>query len=115
MTNKLRSTIGGLAMLASAGYGQGSVTNAPVITQFKRTSYASRDKIEVSATNFNNGVSFNLYKSTNLVDWVKVNGVVYSSAIPTGSVFRSYSEVDNAFRNRCNYLLSTTNAPSFKK
>jgi hypothetical protein len=115
MQNKIRSTIGGLALLASTALGQAGAANAPFITNFKRTPYANRDKIEISATNFNSGVAFNLYKSTNLVDWTKVNAVVYSDMNPTASVYRSYSEIDNAFRKCCNYLLSTTNVSSFVK
>jgi hypothetical protein len=113
MMNQIRSTIGALALMAASAFG--SVTNSPHITKFERTCYASRDKIGVTATNFNNGAAFNLYKSTNLKDWFKVGGVVYSGTDPTKSVFHSYSETNGVFRNGCDYFLSTTNVSSFRK
>lgn len=113
MANKIRSAVGGLAMLATTAFGQ-SVTNAPVILTPQKVNYSTRDKITISASNFNNGVSFNLYKSTNLVDWVK-GALVYSGSDPTSLVSKAYFESTSAFRDKAFYLLSTSNVPSFKK
>ena len=113
MQNKLLSTFGGLAMLATTAIGQ---TNAPVLLVPQRIEYSTRDKVTLAATNFNNAVAFNLYKSTNLVDWVKVPITTpYSDTDPTKEVIKSYFESTPQFRKSSCYMLSTTNAPSFKK
>jgi len=116
MINKIKLAIGGLAMIATTAMAESSVTNAPVLLAPQEIEYSTRDKITLLATNFNNGVAFNLYKSTNLVDWVKVPLTTpYSGVNPTNEVIKSYFESTPQFRKSSCYMLSTTNAPSFKK
>lgn len=91
-----------------------TVTNRPHITRISSELGTIQDKINLSATNFNNGANFYLYKSTNLVDWKKCS-VVYSGSNPASTITKTHRESDSAYRDSSFYLLSTTNTPSFKK
>ena len=69
MVNKIKSAIGGLALLASTAFGQGSVTNAPVFTGISiiSSNNYSQVKLDVKLDAGDNR-SYKVQSTTNIAD-----------------------------------------------
>ena len=108
--NKIRSTIGGLALIAGTALGA-SVTNTPHITRISREvkpAFPNRVYVTLSATNLTQGVNYYVHDSTDLKTWTPRLAKCYNATTDLNKeVSATVAYTSDDFKKRGYFKLGT--------